>query len=160
MEGDRSGKKMKSRVDYSSFSEDGYTSSDSEDSDHLDEVKVSEELREQLRDLPLREIEKLKKDGYNGVPLHKALGLPGPGSVNIWLAGGSQVASSASSPALEHERRSSRSKTIQERKNKSAPLEVSSKKRVSRFRQVVHVPQARKRDPRFDSLSGNLLCIT
>ncbi|KAK3838261.1 MAG: hypothetical protein J3R72DRAFT_370595 [Linnemannia gamsii] len=36
------------------------------------------------------------------------------------------------------------------------PMEIGSKKPVGRFRQVVEVPTAKRRDPRFDSLSGKL----
>ncbi|EPX73004.1 DUF947 family rRNA processing protein [Schizosaccharomyces octosporus yFS286] len=41
-------------------------------------------------------------------------------------------------------------------RKKHAPMEVSSKKPVTRFREVVSVPKKFTRDPRFDSLSGNL----
>ncbi|KAF9970531.1 rRNA biogenesis protein rrp36 [Actinomortierella ambigua] len=47
-------------------------------------------------------------------------------------------------------------KTIAKRDNKNRPMEVTSKKPVGRFRQVVEVPAAKRRDPRFDSLSGKL----
>ncbi|CAI2173663.1 16575_t:CDS:2 [Funneliformis geosporum] len=42
------------------------------------------------------------------------------------------------------------------RRNKHAPMEVTSKKPVSRFRQIVEISNSVKhrRDPRFDSLSG------
>jgi len=42
------------------------------------------------------------------------------------------------------------------RGNKSRPREMSSKKPVSRLRQVVDQPSVKRRDPRFDDLSGNL----
>ncbi|KAF9898968.1 rRNA biogenesis protein rrp36 [Lobosporangium transversale] len=35
-------------------------------------------------------------------------------------------------------------------------MEIGSKKPVGRFRQVVEVPTVKRRDPRFDSLSGKL----
>ncbi|WBW73451.1 rRNA processing protein Rrp36 [Schizosaccharomyces osmophilus] len=41
-------------------------------------------------------------------------------------------------------------------RKKHAPMEVSSKKPVTRFREVVNVPKKFTRDPRFDSLSGSL----
>ncbi|KAF9168617.1 rRNA biogenesis protein rrp36 [Actinomortierella ambigua] len=47
-------------------------------------------------------------------------------------------------------------KSIAKRDNKNRPMEVTSKKPVGRFRQVVEVPTAKRRDPRFDSLSGKL----
>ncbi|KAL2516785.1 hypothetical protein Adt_13032 [Abeliophyllum distichum] len=42
------------------------------------------------------------------------------------------------------------------RANKNRPMEISSKKPVSRFREVVQVPKRVARDPRFESLCGNL----
>ncbi|KAL0382768.1 UNVERIFIED_CONTAM: rRNA biogenesis protein rrp36 [Sesamum calycinum] len=40
--------------------------------------------------------------------------------------------------------------------NKNRPMEMSSKKPVSRFREVIQVPKKVVRDPRFESLCGNL----
>ncbi|KAL5698403.1 hypothetical protein ACHQM5_029447 [Ranunculus cassubicifolius] len=42
------------------------------------------------------------------------------------------------------------------RQNKNRPMEVSSKKRVPRFREIIQVPKKVIRDPRFESLCGNL----
>lgn len=42
------------------------------------------------------------------------------------------------------------------RANKNRPMEVSSRKPVSRFREVIQAPKNVVRDPRFESLSGNL----
>ncbi|CAK7335452.1 unnamed protein product [Dovyalis caffra] len=42
------------------------------------------------------------------------------------------------------------------RANKNRPTEVSCKKPVTRFREVVQVPKKVVRDPRFESLCGNL----
>ncbi|CAK9188636.1 unnamed protein product [Ilex paraguariensis] len=42
------------------------------------------------------------------------------------------------------------------RANKNRPMEISSKKPVSRFREVIQVPKQVVRDPRFESLCGNL----
>ncbi|KAM7256237.1 hypothetical protein ACFE04_011978 [Oxalis oulophora] len=42
------------------------------------------------------------------------------------------------------------------RANKNRPMEASSKKPVGRFREIVQVPKKVVRDPRFESLSGNL----
>ncbi|KAF8585529.1 DUF947-domain-containing protein [Ramaria rubella] len=47
-------------------------------------------------------------------------------------------------------------RVIQHRFNKHAPMEVTSKKPVTRRRQVVEVHQVRPRDPRFSDLSGPL----
>nr|GLL39405.1 ribosomal RNA processing protein 36 homolog [Ipomoea trifida] len=42
------------------------------------------------------------------------------------------------------------------RSNKNRPMEISSKKPVSRFREVVQVPKRIVRDPRFETLCGKL----
>ncbi|GFP85176.1 ribosomal rna processing protein 36 homolog [Phtheirospermum japonicum] len=42
------------------------------------------------------------------------------------------------------------------RANKNRPMEISSKKPVSRFREVIQVPKKVVRDPRFESLCGTL----
>lgn len=42
------------------------------------------------------------------------------------------------------------------RANKNRPMEVSSKKPVSRLREVIQVPKKVTRDPRFESLCGTL----
>nr|XP_011459328.1 PREDICTED: rRNA biogenesis protein rrp36-like [Fragaria vesca subsp. vesca] len=42
------------------------------------------------------------------------------------------------------------------RANKNWPMEVSSKKPVSRFREVIRAPKKVVRDPRFESLCGTL----
>ncbi|KAG0336313.1 rRNA biogenesis protein rrp36 [Podila humilis] len=47
-------------------------------------------------------------------------------------------------------------KIIERRNDKNKPMEIGSKKPVGRFRQVVEVASAKRRDPRFDSLSGKL----
>ncbi|KAF8975472.1 rRNA biogenesis protein rrp36 [Entomortierella lignicola] len=47
-------------------------------------------------------------------------------------------------------------KIIQRRNDKNKPMEIGSKKPVGRFRQVVEVATNKRRDPRFDSLSGKL----
>ncbi|KAG0252859.1 rRNA biogenesis protein rrp36 [Linnemannia exigua] len=47
-------------------------------------------------------------------------------------------------------------KIIEKRADKNRPMEIGSKKPVGRFRQVVEVASAKRRDPRFDSLSGKL----
>ncbi|KAG2226779.1 hypothetical protein INT45_005744 [Circinella minor] len=49
-----------------------------------------------------------------------------------------------------------RTKRDMKRDNKYSPMEVSSKKAVSRFREVVPTSGSKTRDPRFDKLSGQL----
>ncbi|XP_021754148.1 ribosomal RNA processing protein 36 homolog [Chenopodium quinoa] len=53
-----------------------------------------------------------------------------------------------------HRKRETENKA--KRANKNMPMEVSSKKPVSRFREVIQVPKKVVRDPRFESLCGNL----
>ncbi|KNA20894.1 hypothetical protein SOVF_048140 [Spinacia oleracea] len=53
-----------------------------------------------------------------------------------------------------HRKRESENKS--KRANKNRPMEVSSKKPVSRFREVIQVPKKVVRDPRFESLCGTL----
>jgi len=43
---------------------------------------------------------------------------------------------------------------IKKRENKNRPIEISSKKPVSRYREVIEVKKKKSRDPRFDNLSG------
>ena len=45
-------------------------------------------LRKAITALPLGEIDRLRRDGVRGKPLHRALGFRRPGDVNVWLAGG------------------------------------------------------------------------
>ncbi|KAG1467369.1 hypothetical protein G6F56_004452 [Rhizopus delemar] len=47
------------------------------------------------------------------------------------------------------------SKDDMKRENKHRPMEMSSKKAVGRFRSVVPLQAEKRRDPRFDKLSGN-----
>lgn len=42
------------------------------------------------------------------------------------------------------------------RANKNRPMEMSSKKPVSRFREIIQVPKKATRDPRFESLCGQV----
>ncbi|KAI8367659.1 uncharacterized protein BYT42DRAFT_134316 [Radiomyces spectabilis] len=49
-----------------------------------------------------------------------------------------------------------RTKEDMKRSSKHSPMEMSSKRAVGRFRQVVEAPAAKRRDPRFDKLSGHL----
>ncbi|KAA1106376.1 rRNA bioproteinsis protein rrp36 [Puccinia graminis f. sp. tritici] len=51
---------------------------------------------------------------------------------------------------------STRKKSIAQRSHKHAPIEISSKKPVTRKRTIVEVPKIERRDPRFDSLSGQV----
>lgn len=46
-------------------------------------------------------------------------------------------------------------KPVFKRENKNRPREISSKKQVSRFKEVIPVKKTNSRDPRFDSLCGS-----
>ncbi|KAI8063347.1 uncharacterized protein B0P05DRAFT_555538 [Gilbertella persicaria] len=48
------------------------------------------------------------------------------------------------------------SKEEMKRENKHRPMEISSKRAVGRFREVVPIQAEKRRDPRFDKLSGQL----
>ncbi|KAI8082468.1 hypothetical protein BDF21DRAFT_382091 [Thamnidium elegans] len=49
-----------------------------------------------------------------------------------------------------------RTKEDMKRENKHKPMEISSKRAVGRYRDVVPLPAEKRRDPRFDKLSGQL----
>lgn len=68
------------------------------------------------------------------------------------------VASDANDTFLEASERQARKRDyrIHARPSKHAPTEISSKKTVSRRREVVLIPKVTHRDPRFESLSGPL----
>ncbi|KAH7302668.1 hypothetical protein KP509_23G082000 [Ceratopteris richardii] len=46
-------------------------------------------------------------------------------------------------------------KAVSKRANKNRPVEISSKKPVSRFREVIQAPKKIVRDPRFENLCGS-----
>lgn len=77
-------------------------------------------LEEQLADIPFEVLEKLKQDGIGPV---------------------GQAARAAAAAAKQ--------KSFK-RETKNRPQEVSSKRQVSRFREVIQVPKHRGVDPRFD----------
>ncbi|MBW0467230.1 hypothetical protein O181_006945 [Austropuccinia psidii MF-1] len=72
--------------------------------------------------------------------------IPRHANVSIGLSQGD-----LSSDAEDHGR-----KSIAPRSNKHAPIEISSKRAVTRKRAVVPVPKIERRDPRFDPLSGTV----
>ncbi|KAH7104604.1 hypothetical protein BKA62DRAFT_692759 [Auriculariales sp. MPI-PUGE-AT-0066] len=68
---------------------------------------------------------------------------------------GSQGAAKESSDDDAPQASSSKAKhTIEKRSNKHAPTEVSSKRPVGRFRQIVETKKSTARDPRFNALTG------
>eukprot|EP01047_Picozoa_sp_COSAG01_P105286 COSAG01_NODE_34513_length_546_cov_1.241611_1_plen_142_part_01 len=57
-------------------------------------------------------------------------------------------------PGKDGSRRGSADAPKTRRSNKHRPLEVTSKRPVSRYREVVPTAASRARDPRFDTMSG------
>nr|XP_033194922.1 ribosomal RNA processing protein 36 homolog [Bombus vancouverensis nearcticus] len=98
--------------------------SDEEDT-LLNEDKDQDEIRKELSQMSFEDLQKLKEK--LGCKIYKEA-LFGPRKVN--------------------------KKTEFKRENKNRPREISSKKPVSRFREVVQVKNYIPRDPRFDSLCG------
>ncbi|XP_050487745.1 ribosomal RNA processing protein 36 homolog [Bombus huntii] len=98
--------------------------SDEEDT-LLNEDKDRDEIRKELSQMSFEDVQKLKEK--LGCKIYKEA-LFGPRKVN--------------------------KKTEFKRENKNRPREISSKKPVSRFREVVQVKNYIPRDPRFDSLCG------
>lgn len=96
----------------------------SEDSDASSSGR-SDALREQVSDVPLGVLARLKADGA---------GLTG------------KAARKAAEAALQKQYK---------RENKHRPSELSSKKPVSRLRQVVEIPRREAVDPRFEDVSGH-----
>mmetsp|Transcript_9756 Transcript_9756/g.22542 ORF Transcript_9756/g.22542 Transcript_9756/m.22542 type:complete len:494 (+) Transcript_9756:311-1792(+) len=144
-------------LDGESYESDPDSEDDAGSSDP--EENVAEQLRETLRDMPMAELAKLKQRGVNGVPLHKALNLPGPEYLSAWLEG-------TYDPDKLPQRKPAAATAVDEadeeapkkggKKRKGAPMEMSSKKQVSRFRHVVPTKNRKIRDPRFDTMSGTL----
>lgn len=52
-----------------------------------EELKMMEKVRDRLKKLPLKKLETVRKEGVDGVPLHKVLGLSTSKFVSAWLAG-------------------------------------------------------------------------
>ncbi|XP_003488798.1 ribosomal RNA processing protein 36 homolog [Bombus impatiens] len=98
--------------------------SDEEDT-LLNEDKDQDEIRKELSQMSFEDLQKLKEK--LGCKIYKEA-LFGPRKVN--------------------------KKTEFKRENKNRPREISSKKPVSRFREVVQVKNYVPRDPRFDNLCG------
>ncbi|KOC59742.1 Ribosomal RNA processing protein 36 like protein [Habropoda laboriosa] len=90
----------------------------------LAEDKEQDDIRSELREMSFEDLQKLKEK--LGMKLYKET-LFGPRKVK---------------------------KIDFKRENKNRPREISAKKPVTRFREVVHVKKNIPRDPRFDSLCG------
>jgi len=147
-ESDSESKDESSSNEESSSADEESENEESENDETVDKSPL-EILRDTLRDLPLAKLAQLKKDGFRGKPLHVALELPGPEYINKWLDG------SLALESLTRKRRGP-SQPREGKKSKHAPLEVTSKRRVSRFKLVVEKPGYKSRDPRFQAVSGKV----
>lgn len=90
----------------------------------LSEDKDQEQIRAELSQMSFEELQKLKEK--LGTKVYKEM-LFGPRKIK---------------------------KIVFKRENKNRPREMSAKKTVPRFREVIHVKKHVPRDPRFDSLCG------
>ena len=108
---------------------------DAEEGSESDEEEEEEELLEQLADIPFEMLEKIRRDGHVSAPPRAASGNRGG------PAGSTKARSTAeaggSKPGEEEARRSFK------RANKNAPVEMSSKRPVGRFRDVVQSSKRR-----------------
>lgn len=118
---------------------------DSEDDDEdqslssLSSSDEEEEEEEKGKELTLEEIHRLRADGSRpAAPLKPSF---------------SQVKKNTGRAADKNITFSEAKKPA--RANKNRPVELSSRRPVSRYREVIQAPKKVVRDPRFDSLAGN-----
>ncbi|CAN6907917.1 unnamed protein product [Brassica oleracea] len=120
-------------------------SEDDEDEQSLSSMSSSdeeEEEEEKGKELTLEEIHRLRADGSRprpAVPVKPSF---------------SQVKKNTGRAADKNIKFSEAKKPA--RANKNRPMELSSKRPVSRFREVIQAPKKVVRDPRFDSLAGSV----
>ncbi|WIA41240.1 hypothetical protein OEZ86_004852 [Tetradesmus obliquus] len=114
-----------------SSSQEHGDSDEASGSEEEDEGESSEDLEQQeqaieqqLADIPFEVLEKLSRDGKGPTP------------------------AAARAAALEAKHK------VFHRETKNRPQEVSSKRPVSRFREVIQVPKQPSKDPRFDQTIG------
>ncbi|KAK1319937.1 hypothetical protein QJS10_CPB04g01097 [Acorus calamus] len=103
------------------------SSSDEEEEEDLEE-ELEREIERELAEVPLGELHKARAAGFHSVSSSGRGGRRG---------------------IPDEEKKISRA-------NKNRPMEMSSRKPVGRFRQIIQVPKKVVRDPRFESLCGNL----
>ncbi|CAH8382361.1 unnamed protein product [Eruca vesicaria subsp. sativa] len=119
---------------------------DSEDDDEeqsLSSLSSSdeEEEEEKEKELTLEEIHRLRADGSRPRPAAPLNSSFSQVKKNTGRADNNITFSEAKKPA---------------RANKNRPMELSSRRPVSRYREVIQAPKKVVRDPRFDSLAGNV----
>ncbi|KAJ2076784.1 rRNA biogenesis protein rrp36 [Coemansia sp. RSA 988] len=158
-------------------STDGENDGDSVDS----EEDRKKEIREQLANVPFHKLIQMKQQ-LGAEKLNRATGKKnkartrvevrqalrqqlnnkGGDNINKELSSNSDSETDESAPEAIHSKTTSgrwdsRDHTNElHRESKKMPSMMSSKRPVSRFRQVIDMPNPRSRDPRFDSLSGHL----
>eukprot|EP00878_Enallax_costatus_P016274 GHUV01017071.1.p1 GENE.GHUV01017071.1~~GHUV01017071.1.p1 ORF type:complete len:227 (+),score=81.86 GHUV01017071.1:193-873(+) len=89
-----------------------------------DSEEQEQALEQQLADIPFEVLEKLHQDGKGPTPA------------------AARAAAIAAKQKVFH------------RENKNRPQELSSKRPVSRFREVIQIPKQPSKDPRFDATIG------
>mmetsp|Transcript_21240 Transcript_21240/g.41656 ORF Transcript_21240/g.41656 Transcript_21240/m.41656 type:complete len:629 (+) Transcript_21240:771-2657(+) len=183
-EGDKLSKQLLRAAPNSSDEEDAEEDEDEDSEEEAQpEVSLVDELRDTLRDMPMQELAKLKREGLNGQPLHKALDLPGPEYINAWLSGNVDLDTIKAAAANNRKRSRPSTRGEQEtaedvdsgsdddsnnvaegsdgihktKKQRNAPKEISAKHQVSRFRHVIKAPNRERRDPRFMNMGGDKL---
>ncbi|WZZ19116.1 hypothetical protein YC2023_112205 [Brassica napus] len=120
-------------------------SEDDDDEQSLSSLSSSdeeEEEEEKGKELTLEEIHRLRADGSRPRPAVPVKPSFSQVKKNTGRASDKNITfSEAKKPA---------------RANKNRPMELSSKRPVSRYREVIQAPKKVVRDPRFDSLAGNV----
>ncbi|KAJ2797006.1 rRNA biogenesis protein rrp36 [Coemansia guatemalensis] len=158
----------------------GDESVDSEDPADAEEER-RKEIREQLANVPFHKLIQIKQqlgaEKFNKAigkkdktrtkvkvrqALRRQLNSNGGVKINEESPSDSDSESDESAPETISNKKSSGMRNVRDQGNdlhrdsKKMPSMMSSKRPVSRFRQVVDMPNPRSRDPRFDSLSGHL----
>ncbi|TXT12841.1 hypothetical protein VHUM_01242 [Vanrija humicola] len=136
---------------------DGASESESEEESEDERVQMKK-LQKGLNDIPLATLMKAQKSLRRQADESDSEGEPGPSS-KMQRAKGKATgvvlgddSGPSRKPRREQEEETERER--QKRENKHAPTMMSTKKQVSRARQVVDVPKKASRDPRFSSLSA------
>ncbi|KAJ1960301.1 rRNA biogenesis protein rrp36 [Dipsacomyces acuminosporus] len=148
------------------YTSDGDSASDSEDDD--EEESKADRVRKQLADVPFSQLIRIQQQ-MGTQRFNKQMGMKERSQTKEEVkralkqqlrpesAGDSDSESddSDSGPETVSTAKSGSGKNNLGRDSKKMPTVVTSKRPVSRLRQVVDIPKAKTRDPRFDSLSGN-----
>ncbi|KAI8323049.1 DUF947-domain-containing protein [Martensiomyces pterosporus] len=158
---------------YTMDSNSGEYTSESEDEAEESAKSKEEKIRQQLADVPFSQLIRIQQQ-MGTQKFNKTMGIKGKSQTKEEVKralkkqlsqGDSEEPSSESDdsgPETIVSKRGAKgasgssSKKGMARDSRKMPTIVSSKRPVSRFRQVVDAPKAQSRDPRFDSLSGNL----